>query len=225
MKKIGFATGDLKESLNPPLNEMIKIIKDLGCNAIEISLHEEDFKEFRNLDKSLLNSFDYKSLHAPEPSPALFKIIVEFYEKIRLDNIVFHPDSVKDRNIFDNFSNLPFSFENMDRRKTFGKNVEDMEEFLKNEKYKFVLDVNHCYTNDKTMKLANYFYVKFKDKISEIHLSGFEVFHEPLFKTKQIEILDAVPRENIPIIIESMCNNIDEMREELKYIKDYLKLA
>jgi hypothetical protein len=86
-----------------------------------------------------------------------------------------------------------------------------------------VIDINHCYTNDKTLKLLLNFYKNFKDRICEIHISGFIKLHEPLYITKQVKFLKSFPEiKNFPIIIESNCADKQEAAKELKYIKKLL---
>lgn len=110
----------------------------------------------------------------------------------------------------------------MDRDKSIGKTTNSLANILNGKDFKIVLDINHCYTNDKTMKLARKFYKNFKNKIYEIHLSGYISLHEPLFKTRQIKILKAIPDNKLPIIIESECKSLDEVKKEYHYIKNYL---
>jgi hypothetical protein len=88
-----------------------------------------------------------------------------------------------------------------------------------------VLDLNHCFTNDPSMRLAAEMYAAFGKRISMVHISGFEKLHEPLSRTKQLEILTAIPDKNLPIIIESGCDNIEEAKKEYEYIKNFLKKA
>ena len=40
---------------------------------------------------------------------------------------------------------------------------------------------------------------------------------------KQKEIIDVIPDKNLPIIIESVCETTEEIKEEFKYIKNHLK--
>jgi sugar phosphate isomerase/epimerase len=231
MSKIGFATGVLHKTIFPVSKKIIEINKNLGCDAIEISCNISERISF--LDKiniSDLKCFKYVSLHAPvrnikycndKKTKEILQKIDQAYKRLKINYVVIHPDLVEDWGVFKNYS-FKIAIENMDWRKDSYKNIKDIRKVVKKINCKMVLDINHCYTNDKTLKLAKDFWKNFKDIICGIHLSGFTEFHDPLFKTKQVEILKAVPKKNIPIIIESMCKNKNEMKKELEYIKIFL---
>jgi hypothetical protein len=141
--------------------------------------------------------------------------------KYNVYNVVFHPDLIFDWDVLASYTNIPVSIENMDDRKDFGKSIEDIESVLKKYNFGFTVDLQHCFVNDSTMKLAQRFQNKFKDRIVEYHISGFEktLLHYPLYKTRQNIIIEALKYKNIPIIIESVFDSFGEQYEELKYIK------
>ena len=90
----------------------------------------------------------------------------------------------------------------------------------------FFLDVEHCNTNDKTMIFADYLTKELKHKIKEILLSGYENFHDPLYRTKQIEIIQRCKEINAPIIIECTCeksDGVEAVSKEFNYILENLK--
>ncbi|MEK9130070.1 MAG: hypothetical protein AAB526_01575, partial [Patescibacteria group bacterium] len=67
---------------------------------------------------------------------------------------------------------------------------------------------------------------EFKDIIKEIHLSGYEIFHDPLYRTKQAEIIKYCKKLDVPIIIESTFEKSDDaevVAKEYNYILENLK--
>ena len=112
--------------------------------------------------------------------------------------------------------------ENMDNRKNSFQGWIEIKKVLDEyPDFKLVLDVNHLYGNDSSLENAKDFYRELGDKISEIHLSGYLGYHEPISETKQLEILKGIQNLNVPIIVESVLspNNI---LEEKNYILENL---
>lgn len=234
--KIGFSTGCFHKS-GMDLAARIKIIKKLGCRALEINfLRPDEFSGEKpgNLSAEYLEGFEYLSFHAPkynygdnEGTTKITKKIWEINAMRKLDVIVFHPSDAMDTGAGMEFfreMGFPVAFENMDCRNFFWRTTDEMVQILRvNGDFRLVLDLNHVYTNDRAMGLAAGFYEKLGNKISHIHLSGYngpntEQRHTPLFKTKQIEIIKAVRKpESTPIIIESSVLP-EEAKLEYEYI-------
>ncbi|PJE59655.1 MAG: hypothetical protein COU85_02470 [Candidatus Portnoybacteria bacterium CG10_big_fil_rev_8_21_14_0_10_44_7] len=174
------------------------------------------------LDKNDLANFQFKSLHLP--SDATIKKIGELQQRFSFNQIVIHPDRVTDWDKLKT-SSLPLSIENMDFRKKIGKTVKELQQFIRASKLKLTLDVNHCFSINPTMELAQEFWSVFKEHISYFHLSGFGPnLHEPLVVTGQKQLIDFVSGKNRPIIIESVCRNQDQATEEFNFVKNYLGL-
>ncbi len=227
--KIGFNTSQIDVV---SLDQKIKLFLELGCNAIEFSMAylEREKQLAENWDKVPWDKFVYKSLHAPVRDTAykddqgthdLLGRLEKLQEKYGFDLMVFHPDVVEDFSIFKRY-NLPVAFENMDNRKKTARDVESFKGIFSLIDAAMVLDLSHCYVNDNSMNLANEFYLNFKDRIKEIHLSGHSTLHDPLYKTKQIEIIKAIPNKEIPIIIESLQETMDDVKKEFAYVTDIL---
>ena len=231
---IGFSTGFLYKTKNYDRVsiEAVKLIQSIGCNAIEfMTINRENLQKiFDNISRDKLKKFEFVSLHLPkgifqedkrEETIEVLELVQKIHEKLKLNNVVIHPDEVSDWSVFSKFS-FPFAIENMDNRKKTHKSINDMRKTFQITSAKMVLDVNHCFANDATMKLAQDFIKEFGDRMNEVHLSGFVDFHEPLFQTKQEEILNSVPGIELPIIIESGCENIEDAKKEIDYIKENL---
>lgn len=235
MRLIGFCHGATFKILDPYSETNINLFKDAGCNAIEVNCHSVN--ETNKLDglEPLIREFEYKSIHLPcdlkyrddKITNELLPKIVEYYKKIGAKLAVLHPDLIENVNVFAKYPEINWAIENMDDRKTKFKTVEDLREFFDtNKQWSFVLDVGHCNANNKTMKLADDFITELKDKIKEIHLSGYEVFHDPLHRTKQIEIIERCKKLDVPIIIESTFEETDGMAgvsKEFNYIMKNLE--
>lgn len=229
--KLGFSTGALHKT-GLTMKEKIRAIKDVGCNAIELSaLKFEEFESYglEKLCAEDLECFDFVSMHASKCGYGWNKNTKKVFDKIdnvnnirKLDVVVFHSSNVINFDVFNN-QNFVVAFENMEKRGKFGTTPKDIEEVLtQNEKFRMVLDISHAFVLDPTLNLAQDFYSKFKDKIAEIHLSGHIYFHEPLFKTKQVDIIKLIQDFNIPIIIESVITE-KEIRKEYEYILNNIK--
>jgi hypothetical protein len=115
----------------------------------------------------------------------------------------------------------------MDDRKERYRDVKDLSAFfLEHPAWGLALDLGHCNANDKSMHLAGDLISNFKDKIREIHLSGYENFHDPLYRTRQAEIIHYCKMLNAPIIIESTFDAVDGVegvKKELGYVIRNLK--
>lgn len=229
-RAIGMSTGVLYRTISSLSQQIINFYKFLGSNAIEIGcIRKEELLGLPNLNAyDMRFHFSHISMHAPtnlkykndDETKQILKLIAEAHRRFQFDLVVIHPESVEDWSVLKNLP-FPVGVENADWRKDFGKTVKDLDKVFKKTSFGFVLDVNHCYTNDKSMELAKVLATKFSDRLCEIHLSGFAKYHEPICVTQQKEILEAVPDGAIPIIIESVCTGEEEVRKELQYVIDY----
>jgi hypothetical protein len=214
------------------LRERINIYKELGCKAVEIScIDAEDERRWAGINELTsedLALFDYISLHAPalnfmyannDATMRVLGTIQNWYERLHFKYAIIHPDRVADWGVFKGYS-FPIATENMDSRKEIGRTVESLSDIFAKINIPLVLDMNHCYVNDTSMNLAAEMYSAFKDRIVQIHVSGFRELHDPLYQTRQSEIIKAIPDKNLPIVIESYCPTADDIRAEYKYIHD-----
>jgi len=234
MRNIGFCHSVLFKIYNVYTEKNIKLFLNCGCNAIEINCHHVKEIELINDILPFIKDFNYISLHAPcdvryddnGETHTLLKKLETFYALANAQLIVVHPDLVDDWRVFNN-SPMNWAIENMDNRKEHYKNVSDLKNFfLTNPSWNLVLDVGHCNDNDKTMILAGDLIAEFKDRIKEIHLSGYEVFHDPLYRTKQTDIIDYCHNLDVPIIIESTFtieDGLTGVEKEFNYITKNLK--
>ena len=207
--------------------EALGIFRSLGFSIVELGVVGLESVAKGWLDEITpedLKGFNYVSLHAPkfnygdnEGTKAIFAKI-ERVNKIReLDLVIFHPDSIRSLDVF---HRAPFkvAFENMDCRKSSFQTPEELSHVvMKSENFKAVLDVNHIYTNDPTLQSVPRFYKELGDRIVQTHLSGYTELHDPLYVTKQTQIVAAVKDLTLPIIIESVISP-NEVEKERSYV-------
>lgn len=147
----------------------------------------------------------------------------ELYQAIGAELVVVHPDLIDSTELFGQYP-MNFSAENMDCRNKAFKNVDDLKKFFEeNDSWGMVLDLNHCFSNDPSMKLADEFIAEFRARIKQLHISGYAGYHEPLYQTQQLIILDYAKQLDVPMVIESTFDAIEEVKTEFEYITGYLR--
>ena len=140
--------------------------------------------------------------------------------KIKPNVLLFHPDCVNDFNWLNKRYDDLLAFENMDKEKLFGRTINDLKEvFYQCTNAKWVFDLNHLYTNDKTMKSAKDFYNAFSDKLCHYHLSSYGGFHDCFCKTHEDKILEGLTDLSKPIVHEGNVVERGLLQEESEYIK------
>lgn len=231
---LGFSSGAMYKTYPSSSKEIVDLCFSLGCNAIELNVAsvEETKMLEENIEKikDSLAKFDYVSLHSPgikvifrddEATKKILDVFQRAYDSFKCRCLIVHPDKVEDWKVFDNY-HFNIAVENMSDDVPFATPENLKPIFENNPSYKMVLDVNHAYKTYNSPKLANELSSAFSDKISEIHLSGYETLHDLLYQTNQLDIIQSVPSKNLPIIIESCCNTIEDMKREYEYIKQNL---
>lgn len=208
----------------------LKYFKQLGCNALEIHVDPRlDALEF----KDEILEFDYVSIHTPVKNiyyddSVETKIILDkidnWTKNLNIKLVVVHPDLIKNPEILKD-KHWPLALENMDWRKQDGKYVDHLERWFSIfPQAKMVLDLNHILTNDTSLKLADQFYEKFSDRISQIHLSGFidEVkIHEPITTSGCTHLTQLIKNKNLPVIMEVDTANLDPkiLESEFEFVR------
>jgi sugar phosphate isomerase/epimerase len=239
---LGFSTGAMFRQIPSVSKEIIDICREIGCNTIELSAKtDEEVALLKGLIESResLAGFEYVSLHTcpgygvmyqkDAKSVEILEKLQKAYDRFGCKCLVVHPSEVEDWSVFEKFS-FKLAVENMslDNPSVFflPEHLESI--FEKNKDYKMTFDVKHAFESGGK-KLAEDLYETFKDKIVEIHLSGYNPRatkheHRPLIETRQTEILDFVKdKQHLPIIIESDCESAGQMKTEFEYIKESLK--
>ena len=237
MPKTGFSTGSLRRA-NVPFDERIQLYHSLGADAIELSFATPtELFGYRLSDQSKQNieKFSAVSIHAPwkelrynsdSKIQEIINKLKELSDQLPITGLVLHPDIIDDFKILEQ-SGLPFLLENMDRRKTYGTHPEHFNELKTKCDFRFVLDVEHAYEHDPSMKLAKEFVEVMGDRLNHMHVSGCSdsAGHVPTYcainKKEITEILKlklAVPIILEGAILEDVSNSISK---ELDYIRSF----
>ncbi len=235
MSFVGFSTGSFYKLISTLSKEAIMLSKNISTEALEIccvgGILDKDC-HLNDVKKNWLRDVDFVSLHSPcskntlhsyadnKETHEVLQRLQEACDRLPIDHVVFHPDTIKDWKIFRDYD-FEIAIENMDNRKSFGLNVEQMKFAFDQIDCDFVLDLNHCYTLDNTMRLADELLNNFSDRLCEIHVSGYKDYHNLLYQTKQDEISIFINQLNVPIIIESVCQNWRDAKKEFDYIKSF----
>jgi len=238
MASVGFSTGGLYTT-GLPLDKRIKMYLSSGADAIELSFLTADELFQAKLSKETIvniKKFKYISIHAPgknirynkDSAKAIINKLQEICSQIPVNGIVLHPDVVDDFQVLEK-SNLPFLIENMDKRKTSGTDVKYFEELKKKYNFGFVLDLQHVYEHDKSMKLAEQFIKIMGNRLKHMHVSGCTEsdIHAPTHSSSNREAITKILKKSIdvPKILEgNLTGNTEEiMGKELAYIRKYEK--
>jgi len=218
MRKIGFCHGVAHKFLDPYSEKNISLLKSCGSNAIEVNCHSAGEVDRLAGIAPLVSDFAYRSIHLPcdleyKDNQATNKVlgkIERFYRRIEASLAVVHPDLVKDWTVFDKYPTINWTIENMDDRKTSYRGYRDLDNFFaQHSNWGLVLDLGHCKANDQTMRLADDLITGLKDRVQEIHLSGYQTLHDPLYQTGQTDIISYCDQLEVPIIIESIFTEKD----------------
>ena len=119
--------------------------------------------------------------------------------------------------------------ENLDKGKRFGTLPEHFERLKSEYKFGFVLDIQHCFENDHSMKLCKQLASVMGNRLKHMHVSGFseKENHAPVHiadnKDKIVEILELGLK--VPKILEGalLGNALQTASKELKFVKGFEK--
>jgi len=239
MASVGFTTGCLYRS-NIAFDERIKLYSSFGADTIELGFATPNqLFEFQLTEDSIrdLKKYETVSIHAPwkeiryDSSSNTENIIDKLkflYDELSISGLVLHPDTIDNFEILEQ-SGLPFLLENMDRRKSSGTRPEHFEELKSNYNFDFILDVQHAYEQDPTMKLANELIDVMGDRLKHMHISGFteSMTHVPTILANNKDAITEVLKLgiNVPKILEGvLLENIETlMKAELSYVRSFEK--
>lgn len=233
MPQIGFTHGILYRVMEKYSAELFGVIAESGSEIIEIMWNDLGETEMLSFVIPHAKKYPRVSIHLPtgiryadnEETRNVLMRATELYQSIGAELVVVHPDLIDDATVFDRYP-ISCAIENMDCRKKSFRNVEDLRAFFTaHDHWGMVLDVNHAFSNDPSMKLADDFIAEFTPRIKQIHLSGYAGYHEPLFVTKQEIIMDYCKKLDVPIIIESTFDAAEDVKKEFEYVHSYLNAS
>jgi len=248
MLKIGATTGG--PSFVDPIKDRIKHLLSIDNQVIELGLLKshriENDSFFDEEDIYNLKQFKHVSIHAPglftcndsedsikrpvrypsKDTEFFIEKLIDIAKSVNARAILFHPDLVDDFPWLNEKIGDLLVFENMDNLKKLGRTVEDMEKvFKQSPQSRWVCDINHIYTNDKTMKLADEFYAAFKDRLAYYHVSSYGDIHDCFSVTKEDTILKGIKDISKPLVHEGgVLAEKGLFEKEIKYIEDKLNI-
>jgi hypothetical protein len=191
-----------------------------NCSAIEVHAYDLDRFEQQQGIVDIIKKFDFISVHYSGDNIVYH---IDMVAKLDAHILTIHPNSINEWTEKKESIRRLLSIENMDWRKSYGTSVEDMKlAFAQIPSAVWTFDLNHIYSIDPTMELADDFHESF-DNLSHYHLSGFKddkLPHAPLCETRQDIIIQKLQKDR-PIIIESFgVDNIVNFKQELGYIRE-----
>ena len=219
-------------------NDLIEKLRKFSPMGIELSFAYPKYLLNFDINKNnleYLQSLEFNSIHAPweditygenKTSKEVLQKISKLYKQINARNVVFHKEQVEDFNsIIGN--DFVSSIENDDWRNP-KHSIEDIKNVLdKNKGFKFTFDFAHALSvsSSDIPEYINYF----KDKLIEIHLSivnkdseEHDFLHK--YDSKEIRsLLQFLKDFSVPVILEAVISNLDEMEfinKEIEYIKN-----
>jgi len=212
---LGFSAGKYFDE--PTFLKRLDFFLTIGCNALEVHPNMSNEKGFCISSKvaEKIRLFEYISLHSPtdlcsfnytETSKQMCSTISDWVKNLGVKQVVVHPDTITDSECLHK-TGWTLAIENMGVTKADGRNVKQMKKWLDIfPAANMVLDLHHVFANDRTMKLAHSFWNSFSDRITQIHISGFESkreMHQPLHLLPECnEIVNFARGKNVPTIIE-----------------------
>lgn len=185
---------------------------------------------------SLATQFKIRTIHAPminirysKKSADTLEVLRQFAERIDAEYVLFHPDIVDDFETVSKKLGKFTAFENMDVRKSFGNTVADLEKvFTVCPEAKWVCDLNHVFTIDRSMRLSRDLHLAFADRLVGYHISGYrdeETLHTCFFLTEEAQILDAIEDDSKLLIHEGGAPDVNDfISKENDYLRDYFGL-
>lgn len=236
---LGFSTGCLYR-LIPSIHETVEIYSSLEVGA-ELSFPTPFSLMNFKLDERFVDSLKKLrrvSVHAPwkgieygenDKTYYIFRELRKLSEKLWISGFVLHPDIVSDFSVLEK-SGLYFLIENMDRRKCFGANEEDIEKLRADYDVGFVLDVQHAYEHDSSMRMAKSLMEIMGDRLREMHVSGSSngrghvMTHLADNRESISEILRL--RKEVPIVLEGRFPGkieeaVETAKKELRFIRSF----
>ncbi len=209
MDRFGFSTGALeKGDYRSALAWMLQ--NKVHCVELSALRYAELEPLVNDIDQLPLDTFSYVSFHAPSSfSPDQEDRVVHLLERVAQKNwnIVVHPDVIYRPKLWTRFGSH-LLLENMDRRKTVGRTVKELNGlFAQLPEARMCLDVAHARQLDTTLTLLRSLASSFQGRIAEVHMSELDsrCQHRPLSEGAVADYQQlASSLQNVPIIIESV---------------------
>ena len=208
-KRIGFSTGALERG---DFKSAVRWLLKNNVQSVELSaLRVDELEPLVNaLDSLPINQFKYVSFHAPSSFPKeAEKKVVELLEQVAKHdwNIIVHPDVIRTPRLWKQF-NSHLLIENMDRRKTVGRTVNELDKIFKElPGARLCLDLAHARQLDTTLTLLTHLVSHYHNRIGQIHISELDSHcrHQPMSNAAVNDYKKFAKHfKSLPVIIESM---------------------
>lgn len=238
MPKIGFSTGCLHRT-KLTMAEKIAFFKSVGANSIEFifrSLSDLMNGNLSSAAQRVSENFNYVSIHAPwenirygadADTDAVIEKLKNLCGLLPIKGIVIHPRKIDGFEKLEK-SKLPFLIENSGRGKPVGTLPEYFTRLKLNHSFGFVLDIQHAYEHDSSMRLAEELIEAMGDRLKEIHVSGhaLPLNHVPTHLASNKDAIIEILKLKIPApkILEGILFSEDIYKtaaEELSLVKSY----
>ena len=207
--RYGFSTGALeKGDYRSALAWMLQ--NKVHCVELSALRYAELEPLVNDIDQLPLDTFTYVSFHAPSSfSHDQEERVVHLLERVAKKNwnIVVHPDVIFRPKLWTRFGDQ-LLLENMDRRKTVGRTVRELEGlFAQLPEARMCLDVAHARQLDTTLTLLRSLASTFEGRIAEVHMSELDsrCQHRPLSEGAVTDYQQLASwLQDVPVIIESV---------------------
>ena len=227
MRTIGFSSGSLAYA---DFQRALDMLRGKPVRALELSaLRECELQPMvEALDGLDLSQFSYISFHAPSGFPEENEVeVVEMLSRVvrRGWPIIVHPDVCHDFELWGRFG-PQICIENMDRRKTFGRTVVELQEiFAKLPEASFCFDFGHARQVDSTMAEAFFMLKKFDRRLRQVHVSEVNTSskHDTLSYASILAFREVAPllRQDVPVILETPVTE-DRIESEIQRAREAL---
>ena len=200
-------------------NEYIKYIRDCGLKfeAIELNALDSDFI-LTGDNRDYLDTMKSVSIHLM-PVSNFWKAILQYDFKYWIGHS--DRDYIKDEIIELDRKNT-LLIENLDAETLLKIPENYFNELIEN--FDICFDISHELS--KGLDLCKFNLAMYKDKIKEIHISGYnKKCHVPFYYGTLLEIAESLKRNNLlelPIIMEYNFDNLEEMEHEYNLLKETL---
>jgi len=224
------------------IEEQISFLRLAGASALEVCFArwgtDGNRKRMESVQPGLFcNKFRFLSFHLPDFSRWSYpRVQIEKISELVAINMpnaaLIHPlkgdDDLYPEDYYRDLrsAGVPLAIENMDRDKGSGFLIREILGLVESFGLGFVLDVQHAFEHDSSMKYARELFDALQEAIVHFHVSGeTEINNHSLVcqARNQKAILDflgwAFSQKPAPLILEGKYRDPDGLKEEIDFLK------
>lgn len=216
------------------------VLQEIGANCVEFCLDDWDVRNQRILsleNARIFNSepFIFRSVHLPDFDGRRVEIVRYVVDRCQASVALIHPLKIKGDYPTENYrelicSGVPLAVENIDLSEDSGFKITDLKKLVKVVGCFFVLDVQHAYEHDHSMKYAASLLESLEDRLVYLHISGEaeNINHSLVYKaTNASKIVEFVSQvlsvKKVPLILEGMWKDSRELKQEIDFLTRELR--